>query len=195
VPTVTALRDRRGAVAVELDGAPWRTVPVGVAAEAGLMPGCELDRERARRLGRALRGHRAEQAALRALARREHSEATLAGRLERAGVRSRERDATVAAAVRTGLVDDVRFAESRARALAARGAGDLLVLDNLRRSGVDESTAREAVGALEPEAARASRVAASRGASVQTLRYLASRGFGEESLEQLVAELESRALG
>jgi SOS response regulatory protein OraA/RecX len=195
VPTVTALRDRRGAVAIELDGAPWRTVPAGVAARAGLTPGCELDRARARRLGRALRRHRAEQAALRALSRREHSQATLAGRLERAGVRARERDATVTAALRAGLVDDVRFAESRARALAARGAGDLLVLDDLRRSGVDETAARDAVAALEPEAARASRIVAARGTTVQTLRYLASRGFGEEALEPLVAELESRALG
>lgn len=195
MPTVTALRDRRGLVAIELDGDPWRTVPVTVAAEAGLGPGCTLDRERARRLSRALRRHRAQQAALRALSRREHSRATLAARLERAGVRAVERDATVEAASRAGLVDDERFAASRARALAGRGAGDALVLDELVRSGVDEGTARDTVAALEPEGARASRIVTARGASARTLRYLSSRGFGEESLEALVAELEQRALG
>jgi len=54
---------------------------------------------------------------------------------------------------------------------------------------------REAIEALEPEAARASQIVASRGASVRTLRRLASRGFGEESLEALVADLERRELG
>jgi regulatory protein len=195
MPTVTALRDRRGLVAIELDGEPWRTVPVAAAAEAGLTPGCTLDRERARRLGRALRRHRAQQTALRALARREHSRATLAARLERAGVRGEELHATVADASRVGLVDDARFAESRAQALAARGAGDLLVLDDLVQSGVDETTAREAIATIEPEAARASRIVASRGATIRTLRRLASRGFGEESLAPLVAELERRELG
>ena len=34
--TVTALRERRGLVAIELDGAPWRAVPVSAAAEAWL---------------------------------------------------------------------------------------------------------------------------------------------------------------
>ena len=47
----------------------------------------------------------------------------------------------------------------------------------------------------EPEPIRAERIVASRGASVKTLRYLASRGYSEESVERLVADLESRALG
>ena len=37
MPTVTALRDdRRGRVAVELDGAPWRVLPLDVVARAGI---------------------------------------------------------------------------------------------------------------------------------------------------------------
>jgi regulatory protein len=195
VPVVTALSVRSGRVAVELDGAPWRTVPVRAVADAGLAVGLELDRERARALGRSLRRQRARDAAVRALARREHSRASLASRLDRAGVRSEDRDAAIESAVRAGLVDDGRFAEARARALAARGAGDRLVLDDLGRQGVDEETARAALATLEPEALRASRTVATRGASLRTLRYLASRGFSEESLEPLVADLETRALG
>ena len=193
--TVTALRERRGLVAIELDGAPWRAVPVSAAAEAWLTVGCVLDRERARALGRALRRQRARDAAVRAVARREHSRATLDARLERSGIREAERSSTVEAAARAGLVDDARFAETRARQLASRGAGDLLVLSDLERSGIDEATARSALEGLEPEIVRAERIVASRGASTRTLRYLASRGYSEEALEHLVADLESRALG
>ena len=193
--TVTALRERHGLVAIELDGGPWRTVPVVAAAEARLSVGCSLDRERARALGRALRRHRARDAAVRAVARRDHSRATLDARLERAGVRETERVETIEAAARAGLVDDARFAEARAQQLASRGAGDLLVLDDLERNGVDDATARASLASLEPEPDRAARIVASRGVSERTLRYLASRGFSEESLEGLVADLESRALG
>ena len=193
--TVTALRERHGLVAIELDGGPWRTVPVVAAAEARLTVGCSLDRERARALGRALRRHRARDAAVRAVARRDHSRATLDARLERAGVRETERVETIEAAARAGLVDDARFAEARAQHLASRGAGDLLVLDDLERNGVDDATARASLASLEPERVRAARIVASRGVSERTLRYLASRGFSEESLDGLVADLESRALG
>ncbi|HKY24652.1 MAG TPA: RecX family transcriptional regulator [Gaiella sp.] len=195
MPTVTALKERRGSVAIELDGAPWRTVPVAVAAESRLTLGCELDRERARSIGRALRRHRARDAAVRAVARRDHSRASLDARLERAGVRLRERGDAIDAATRAGLVDDARFAEARAKALADRGAGDLLVLGDLERNGVDDATAYAALATLEPEAVRASGIVASRGATARTLRYLAARGFSEDSLEGLVADLESRALG
>jgi len=195
VPVVTALSVRGASVAVELDGAPWRTLPLSAVAEAGLVPGLELDRERARALGRALRGQRARDTAVRALARREHSRASLASRLDRAGVRAADRDATIETAVRGGWVDDTRFAEARARTLAARDAGDLLVLDDLCRHGVAEETARAALATLEAERDRAVRAVAGRGASLRTLRYLAARGFSEESLEPLVADLEGRSLG
>jgi regulatory protein len=195
VATVTALRPQRGLVAVELDGRPWRAVPAAAAADARLTLGCELDRERARSLGRALRRHRARNVAVDAVSRREHSRATLAARLERSGVRTHERDDTVEAATRAGLVDDGRFADVRARSLAARGAGNLLVLDDLERKGIDEATARAAVAHLEPEHVRAERIVAARGLSARTVRYLAARGFTEESLEPVVADVESRAIG
>ena len=130
-----------------------------------------------------------------AVSRREHSRATLAARLERRGVRAQERDDTVEAAARAGLVDDARFAEIRARSLAARGAGNLLVLDDLERNGIDARTARAAMADLEPEHVRAERIVEARGLSARTVRYLAARGFTEESLEPLVADLESRAVG
>ncbi|HKY23774.1 MAG TPA: RecX family transcriptional regulator [Gaiella sp.] len=195
MPVVTALRVRGARVVVELDGSPWRTLPLSAAAEAGLVVGLELDRERARTLGRALRRQRAREAAVRALSRREHSQASLAARLDRAGVRAQDRDAVLETAVRAGWVDDARFAETRARTLVTSGAGDRLVLDDLRRHGVDDETAQAVLETIEPEHARVSRAVEARGVSLRTLRYLAARGFSEESLEPLVAELETRALG
>ncbi len=77
MPTVTALRDdRRGRVAVELDGVPWRLLPLDVVARAGIAEGRVLDRPALRLLRRELR--RAE--ALRAT----EAVAGLAGEAERA---------------------------------------------------------------------------------------------------------------
>ncbi|HEY9458133.1 MAG TPA: hypothetical protein VIQ56_09550, partial [Gaiella sp.] len=78
--------------------------------------------------------------------------------------------------------------------LAGRGAGDALVLADLAHHGVDDPIAREAVSQLEPEPLRAARIVRSRGRSPRTLRYLAARGFGEESLDDLIAELDDAAL-
>lgn len=192
--TVTALRATATRVAVDLDGGPWRTLPLDVAAEARLAIGVELDRERARALARALRRHRAREAALRALSRRDHSRASLDSRLARAGVAPSERREALDRAVRYGLVDDARFAESRAHMLGARGAGDLMIVDDLVRNGVAEPVARAALALIEPEAERAARMVERRGASVKTVRYLASRGFSEETLEALVADVQRRAL-
>jgi regulatory protein len=192
--TITALRGRRGRVVVELDGAPWRTLPAEAVVQAGLSVGITLERERVRTLARALRSHRAREVALRALSRRDRSRAELEQRLTDAGVRPTERGDALDRASRAGLVDDSRFAAARARTLAERGAGDRLVLDDLARRGVEPELARAVVSELEPESERAARVVATRGRSVRTLRYLASRGFGHDSLDELIAELENGAL-
>jgi SOS response regulatory protein OraA/RecX len=193
--TVTALRAVHGKIAVELDGLPWRTLAAAAVLEAGLAPGAELDRAAARTLARALRRRRAEAVALRALARHDRSRASLDARLARAHVTAADRAEVLARVERAGLVDDGRFAATRARQLAERGAGDVLVLADLERHGVDERIARDAVAALDQEAARAATIVARRGATPKTLRYLASRGFSEDSLEALVADIETRALG
>lgn len=194
-PRVTALRPARSSVAVELDGVPWRRLPLTVVVDAGLTIGCLLDRQCARAIARSRRRHRADHAALRALARREHSRASLEARLAAGRIPASEREAVLRRAEQAGLVDDARFAETRARQLAGRGAGDLFVIDDLERHGVAPDVARAAVATLEPEAERAARVLARRGRSPQTLRYLAARGFTEATLEPLVADAESWALG
>jgi SOS response regulatory protein OraA/RecX len=153
--------------------------------------GVELDKARARILVGALRRQRAEGVALRALARRDYSRASLDARLTLAGIREHERRTVLERAERARLVDDVRFAAARAALLAERGKGDLAIRDDLARAGIGENHAREAVAALQPERDRASRIVAVRGASIRTARFLATRGFSEETVEEVVADLGS----
>ena len=102
---------------------------------------------------------------------------------------------TLEAVQRAGLIDDRRFAASRAALLARRGAGDLLIAGDLERHGVPADAAQIAIGGLEPESARADSIVDARGRSPRTARYLAAKGFSEASLEALVADLAAEAIG
>ena len=195
-PVVTALRARGpGRVAVELDHRPWRVVPLEAVVVAGLSVGSDLDRITARALGRELRRLKARDAALRALRTRDHTAASLERRLEKRGTSPALRRETVAAVERAGLLDDERFAVGRAAVLAGRGAGDLLIADDLERQGVPPDAAQRTIDGLEAEAERADRLVAARGRSVRTLRFLGSKGFSEETMASLVADLVPDGLG
>ena len=133
--------------------------------------------------------------ATRALARRDFSERGLRERLRRAGVADAEQDEALAALQRAGVIDDPRFAQSRAQALAQRGKGDAAILFDLSRQGLSSETAEEALASLEPERARAERVVAQRGGGLTTARLLARRGFGDEAVEAAVARDHRAGLG
>ncbi|HEX4929220.1 MAG TPA: RecX family transcriptional regulator [Gaiellaceae bacterium] len=128
--------------------------------------------------------------AIRALRFRDRTAAELAARLEQRGVGEAERVQALETLERIGYVDDERFARTRAEQLAERGSGDALIRDDLERRGLAAELIDLALGALEPERERAARIADGRGRSVKTARYLASKGFGEEALEGLVAREE-----
>jgi regulatory protein len=138
---------------------------------------------------------RALEAALQALRRRDHSTSSLAERLERRGVEPDERAAAVMRLQELGYVDDARFAHARAEALAARGAGDLLIADDLERNGIARELVIDVIGGLEPERARAEAVVRQRGVSLRTARLLASRGFAEECVEAVVAAAADETIG
>jgi SOS response regulatory protein OraA/RecX len=196
VPVVTALRARgSGRVAVDLDGRPWRVVPLEAVYAAGLAVGSGLDRVAARVLRRELRRLEARGEALRALRARDHTRASLEQRLADRGTGRALRSETVAMAERAGLVDDQRFAASRAELLARRGAGDLLIADDLERQGVPGDAAEIAIGGLEPESVRAAAIIEARGPSARTARYLAAKGFADATVEAFVADLAVDALG
>lgn len=173
---------------MELDGAPWRALPVEVVARTLLRVGLELDRTRLRELRRELRRAEALGVATRALRHREHSHAGLEERLRRAGIAGAEREEALETLERVGYVDDSRFAGRRAEQLASKDWGDAAIAADLERQGVEREAAAAAIAALEPERDRALEVAGRRGRTPKTGAYLARRGFGEEALEPFVAQ-------
>lgn len=194
MPTVTALReDRRGRVTVDLDGARWRVLPLEVVVRAGLGEGRILDRAALRLLRRELRRAEALQVAGRALRGRDLSRRRLAERLERAAVAPAAAAESLETLERTGLLDDRRVAGARAEALSERGYGNEAIRHRLRAEGLDPGPVGEAVAGLEPELERARRLVERRGAGPRTARYLAARGFGEETVEAALLGQEGPA--
>ena len=189
-PVVTATRAGRGrSIEVYLDGARWRALPLDAVAAAGLTVGVELGRERARELNRALRRQKALDAAVRILRASDQTRAGLSERLARRGVSEPDRDAVVATLVTAAVVDDERFARERAMALARRELGDLAIRADLETRGVSAGHIAEALGALEPEPARAARVLSRDGVTQRVAARLARRGFSEASLEPILIKL------
>lgn len=134
-------------------------------------------------------------AALRALRHRDRSVSETRDRLEAAGYEPEERDAAIETLLRTGLLDDARFAMLRARSLAERGAGDLRIRLELRRAGVPPELVDDALDAGEPEAERALRVVARRGGGPKTARFLHGKGFSDDVIAEVVASGHDHELG
>jgi SOS response regulatory protein OraA/RecX len=188
VPVVTALRaERRGRVAVELDGSPWRVLPSDVVVRAGLASGLALDRPALRLLRRELRRSEALGVATSALRRRDLSSHGIAERLERAGVTPAAQAESLATLGRAGLVDDERFCRNRATALAERGFGDAGIRHDLDRQGISAELVEAVMDELDSEAERARRIVERRGSGPRTARYLAGKGFSEEAVEAAFA--------
>ena len=97
--------------------------------------------------------------------------------------------------VRTSLVDDRRYAESRANTLAERGAGNERIRHELMFSGVDPDVVEAAIEALPTEMERAERIVSRRGATAKTARYLAGKGFTDDVVHAVVALVGGEGLG
>jgi SOS response regulatory protein OraA/RecX len=187
-PRVTALRpERRGRIAVELDGERWRTLPVEVVATVGLVVGRDLDRPALRELRRALRRSEALASATKTLRHRDVSVQRLAQRLESAAIAPAARAEALDVLARAGLVDDARLAERRADELAERGFGDEAIRHDLEGQGVPAELREQAIAALPGESERARTIVARRGPGPKTARYLAAKGFGEDAVEAALA--------
>jgi len=185
---VTALRERkRGRVAVELDGRPWRVLPTDAVVRTGLAVGRTLDRPTARELAREVRRARALAAATRSLAAGDRSTRALEQRLARRGHSAAASEEAIASLARAGAVDDARVAEGRAKVLAGRGYGDAAIRADLRRRLIASEDAATAVEALEPEAARLRRLLENESVTPALLRRLAGRGFSRDSLDEVAS--------
>ncbi|MBA2567880.1 MAG: RecX family transcriptional regulator [Actinobacteria bacterium] len=171
---------------VELDGAPWRTVPVDVVLAAGLHVGLTLDRERLRILRRELRSREALSKAARLLARGDLSEQGLGAELEQRRVPPAARREAISRLLAAGAVNDERLATRRAELLAARGAGDALIRADLESRGLDPRLVGRALEGLDHEDERARKIVTARGEGPATARYLARKGFDRDAIETAV---------
>jgi SOS response regulatory protein OraA/RecX len=193
-PTVTGLRERkRGRVAVELDGRPWRVLPADAVVRVGLRVGRALDRPTARDLARELRRTRALAQASRLLAVSGRSRGEVEQRLSRSKHSGCAREEAVGALERAGVLDDARLAESRAEVLALRGYGDAAIRSDLRRRLIPADAAESAVARLEPELVRIAPLVEGQDVSPTLLRRLAGRGFSRDTLEEVASSFAPEA--
>lgn len=132
---------------------------------------------------------------LRALRHRDRSARQIDRHLAERGLDEHERLSALATLARTGLVDDRRFAASRAAALVARGAGDALIRHDLGRAGIEAEIVEETIAALESELERARRVLDKRGGGAKAMRYLAGKGFAADVVHAAVAEARDEPVG
>jgi SOS response regulatory protein OraA/RecX len=187
-PVVTGLREKkRGRVAVDLDGRPWRVLPTSAVVRAGLAVGRPLDRPMARELAREVRRAKALAAATRSLAASDRSERALEQRLARAGHSAAAREDAIASLARAGAIDDGRLAAGRAEQLARRGYGDAAIRADLRRRQIAPEAAANAVAALEPERDRLRRLLENERATPALLRRLTARGFTRDALDEVAS--------
>lgn len=137
----------------------------------------------------------AVESAARALRHRDRTLAQLEGYLAERGFADADRTAALETLARTGIVDDGRYAQNRAVALAERGAGDAFIRHDLRLAGVGGEDVERALEALETERERAERIVDRRGASAKTARFLAGKGFAEDTIGVVVARAQGEGLG
>ena len=126
-------------------------------------------------------------AALRLLARREHSIAGLRRKLCQRGWEAELVDPVLDALVAEGLLSDRRFAESFARARIGRGYGPLRIRAELAERGIDTALAEAALEAEAPDWRRLAREVRLRRfgpaapadfrEKARQMRFLQQRGF------------------
>lgn len=144
MPVVTGFVERRGRAKVSVDGEFWAELDTAVAFELGLREGGEFSAEELMEARVAGERPLAMMRALNVLGYRARAEGELREKLERVGYADGTVEAVVGRLRELGYLDDEEFARTVAREKARR-YGPRRILVDLKRSGVDEEVAREAV--------------------------------------------------
>lgn len=196
--TGAVVRDDTGSARIREDGCVVEVDPVTCNDPE------VLARERERRFGKRCASERKPQKkrslmmrAVDSLSRSEQTRRELGRKLMRGLEDGETRESVTAVLDRLeslGLQSDERFAEMKVRSAAAR-MGDRKIRMELRRSGVDDETARAAIEAIEePEEIRAWRIwsrrwsepPADRRERERMIRYLSYRGFGMSAIQKVL---------
>ena len=137
-------------------------------------------------------------AAVRLLARREHSRGELERKLGRRGHPRELIDLVVVGLADAGLQSDRRFAEGLVRSAVARGQGPLRIRARLRECGIDDATASVVLdrddGDWEGLASTAVNkrfgpaTPVDRGDWAKRARFLASRGFSSDVAARVIGD-------
>lgn len=137
----------------------------------------------------------AHDAALRALRHRDRTELEIDEHLRARGFSDDDRSRAIESLRHTGLVDDERFARSRAASLAERSAGNALIRARLAEAGISGELVDGALEAIEGEVVRARRIVARRGSSPKSARYLHGKGFSYDVIRTVIADGDGGELG
>ena len=124
-------------------------------------------------------------AAARLLRYADRSRAELETRLTQRGIDAGAVFDALETLERVGAFSDSKTALLRAQTLADRGYGDAWIRAELERR---ELPVEEALAELEPEPERVRRIVSEQGTGAGTARYLARRGFDEDTLESAFAD-------
>jgi regulatory protein len=178
---------RAGFVRVQLDGAPYCSLPVTRIAAAGFTAGDALDARGVRELNQAADEEAAYRTLLRTLERRSFAVAELRRTLVRKGHPKDAVEAALARGVRAGLLDDAAFAVRFVQSRTERGRGPLRIRRDLLALGVDTVVVERALDA----ALARKRLSQLHGLSpsVQLRRvtaYLGRRGFSGRAVTEMV---------
>ena len=168
-------------------------MPDEVVARCGLAAGIELDRPLLRRLRSELLRAAALDSTARALARRDLAARAVRERMRRTGVPPATEETVMETLTSAGLVDDVRLARARARALADRGWGDAAIAARLEQERFGEAEAAGAMAELAPERERAAELVATEADPRRAAQRLARRGFAFETVEDVVGPVDDGA--
>lgn len=206
VTRVAAQARRADRVSVYLDDAFAFGLPAEVAVAAGLVKGRVLGEAEVESLRSEGGLHDAKQTALSLLARRAFSEAEMRGRLISRGHPESVADRVVDRLRELGYLDDARFAAAYTSGrFQARGYGPRRILQDLRRRGVSDAVARQAVSTLQEEVdpvqaalasarkvwPRLSREPDRRKREARLHGYLARRGFDSDTIRAVLPHLDS----
>jgi len=136
-------------------------------------------------------------AALRLLARREHSTLELTRKLEQRGFTGASIRPALERLRAAGYLSDARFAGSLARHRAAQGYGDLRIRAELKQHGMEHAVVDQALEVLAVDWGAQALAQARRhfaeapetsAARARMLRYLTQRGFAPSVARAAVAE-------
>ena len=145
MPVVTGVLERHGRAKLFVDDEFWAELDAQVVAERGLFEGAVLSDERLAETRVAGEKPLAMNRALDILSYRARAKGELRERLVQAGYAKETVGVVIVRLEELGYLNDEEFARNLAREEARKKYGPRRILGDLRRVGVDEEIAREAV--------------------------------------------------